>query len=223
MLKSMIAAGLLAGLGFASASQAASMTYFLDQSDKMADGVNYLQVTIDDEGDPGAVNFTVAMLQPLVDIATGARAGITKFAFNALPGVNIRYRNVDISDFPRGWAVSPNQEMGGFGRYDMRLRITSARTPRTDSISFSILGVNLDTIASYVDLARNSTEGPSFFSARVEGLSLPCAARSSTRSSTCKPTDAFFGGAQAVPAPPAIWLLGTALGAVAVRRFRKAA
>lgn len=224
MLKSMIAAGLIAGLGFASASQAASTTYFLDQSDKMADGVNYLQVTIDDEGDAGAINFTVSVLQPLLDIASGSRFGISKFAFNTIPGVTVRQRNVDFSDLPRGWVYGQQQDMNGFGRYDRRLRVANSRTPLSSSISFSILGIDFDTIASYVELARNSTQGPSFFSARVEGLDLGCqTTRVSTRSTTCKPTDAFFGGAQAVPAPPALWLLGTALGAVAVRRFRRAA
>ena len=228
MLKSMIAAGLLAGLGLASTSQAASTTYFLDQSDKMADGVNYLQVTIDDEGATGAINFTVSILQPLLDIAAGNRFGISKFAFNVTPDVTVRQKNVDFSSLPKGWVYGQQQDMNGFGRYDRRLRVTNAKTPLSSSISFSIVGINFDTIASYIELARNSSQGPSFFSARVEGLNLGCQVQPQSRSTrsgtTCKPTDAFFGGAaQAVPAPPAIWLLGTAVAGLAVRRFRKAA
>lgn len=224
MLKSMIAAGLLVGLGVAAPSQAASISYFLDQSDKMADGINYLQVTIDDEGDPGEINFTVSILQPLLDVASDGRFGITKFAFNALPGITVKKKNIDFSNLNKTWTHGKNQDMAGFGRYDNRLRTTSAKSPVSTTITFSVFGVDLDTISSYIELAQNSIEGPSFFSARVTGLDLPCVqptSRSGTRSGSCKPTDAFFGGVQAVPAPPAVWLLGTAVAAVAVRRFRK--
>lgn len=222
MMKSKIAAGLLVGLSFASASQAASISYFLDQSDKLADGTNYLQVTISD-GANGAIDFTVSALQPLLDIAASSGFGIVKFAFNVLPDVKVQQKNIDFTSLPKGWVYGQQQDMNGFGRYDRRLRITSAKTPRTPSIAFSITGIDFDTIASYVELARNSSEGPSFFSARVEGLNLPCAqpsSRSTRNSTVCRPTDAFFGGVQAVPAPPAIWLLGTAVAGLAVRRFR---
>lgn len=228
-MKSKIAAGLLVGLSFASSSQAASISYFLDQSDKLADGTNYVQVTISD-GANGAIDFTVTALQPLLDLAAPGRFGITKFAFNVLPDVKVQRKNVDFTSLPKGWAYGQQQDMNGFGKYDRRLRVTSSKTPLTPSISFSIIGIDFDTIASYVELARNSVEGPSFFSARVEGLNLGCdslpTGRSATRSTTCKPTDAFFGGVQtapAVPAPPALWLLGTAIAGLAVRRFRKAA
>mgnify|MGYP006337125433 FL=1 len=223
MLKSKITAGLMLGLSlsFASASQAASISYFLDQSDKLADGTNYLQVTIAD-GANGAIDFTVTALQPLLDIAAATGFGITKFAFNVEPGIKVLRQNVDLSSLPKGWVYGPQQWMDGFGRFDRRIRTTNAKTPLSPSISFSIVGIDYDTLASYVELSRDSTEGPTFFSARVAGLNLPCDERSSRSSSRCKPTDAFFGGVQAVPAPPAIWLLGTAIAGLAVRRFRSA-
>lgn len=221
-MKSKIAAGLLVGLSFASSSQAASISYFLDQSNKLADGTNYLQVTIAD-GANGAIDFTVTVLQPLLDLAADRGFGITKFAFNVADDIKVQRKNVDFSSLPKGWVYGQQQDMDGFGRFDRRLRVTSSKTPLSPSISFSIVGIDLDTVASYVELSRGSTEGPSFFSARVSGLNLPCTqptARSSSRSSSCRPTDAFFGGVQAVPAPPAIWLLGTAVAGLAVRRFR---
>lgn len=221
MLKSKITAGLMLGLSlsFASASQAASISYFLDQSDKLADGTNYLQVTIAD-GANGAIDFTVTALQPLLDIAAATGFGITKFAFNVEPGIKVLRQNVDLSSLPKGWVYGPQQWMDGFGRFDRRIRTTNAKTPLSPSISFSIVGIDYDTLASYVELSRDSTEGPTFFSARVAGLNLPCAEPTSRSSSSCKPTDAFFGGVQAVPAPPALWLLGTAVAGLAVRRFR---
>jgi hypothetical protein len=241
MLKSRFAAAVLVGLGFAGSSQAASISYFLNNSDKLPDGTNYLLVTMSD-GLNGAVNFTVDVLQPLVDLAATTGFGITKFAFNVAPGTKLTPNNVDISGLPKGWVKGPHQPMDGFGKYDMRLRITNARTPHTPSISFSIIGIDFDTLLSYVDLASGSSEGPSFFSARVDGLTLGCEAgqpqqpvplvgkkskRTSSRSvhlsTVCKPTDAFFGGAtSAVPAPPALWLLGTGIAGLVVRRFRSA-
>lgn len=222
-MKSKIAVGLLMGLGLAGTSQAASISYFLDQSDKLADGTNYLEVTISDGAD-GAIDFTVTALQPLLDLAAETGFGITKFAFNVLPDIKVQRKNVDFTSLPSGWVYGQQQDMDGFGRYDRRLRVTSSKTPLTPSISFSIVGIDFDTIASYVELARNSTEGPSFFSARVAGLNLGCADTLSrtTKSSVCKPTDAFFGGVQqtVVPAPPAIWLLGTAVAGLAARRLR---
>ena len=176
MLKSKITAGLMLGLSlsFASASQAASISYFLDQSDKLADGTNYLQVTIAD-GANGAIDFTVTALQPLLDIAAATGFGITKFAFNVEPGIKVLRQNVDLSSLPKGWVYGPQQWMDGFGRFDRRIRTTNAKTPLSPSISFSIVGIDYDTLASYVELSRDSTEGPTFFSARVAGLNLPCA------------------------------------------------
>lgn len=214
------AAAVLLALACAGTAQAASVSYFLDQSDKLTDGVNYLKVTISD-GDNGAVNFQVDTLAPLLDnYGENSNFGIVKFAFNAVPGIPLGLSNVDISSLPYGWVTGQHQDMDGFGNYDMRLRITDAHTPRSPSISFSVNGIDFDTLASYVDLALNSTEGPSLFSARVGGLNLPCA-RSDW---SCNNGDAFFGGpASPIPAPPAIWLLGTAVAGLVGRRFRKAA
>lgn len=213
------ATGMLLALACAGTAQAASISYFLDQSDKLADGTNYLKVTISD-GVAGAVNFTVDTLAALNDTyGQNDHFGIVKFAFNAVPGIPLSLANVDISSLPYGWVTGQHMDMDGFGNYDMRLRITDAHTPRSPSISFSVIGIDFDVLASYVDLAINSTEGPSLFSARVGGLNLPCA-RSDW---SCNSGDAFFGGASPIPAPPAVWLLGTAMAGLVARRFRKTA
>lgn len=213
------AAGLLVALAFAGTAQAASVSYYLDQSDRLADGTNYLQVTISD-GIDGAINFTVDALQPLLaTYGENNNFGIVKFGFNAIPGIPLSLSNVDISSLPYGWVTGKHQDMGGFGSYDMRLRITDAHTPRSASISFSVTGIDFDTLASYVDYAINSVEGPSLFSARVGGLNLAC----EKNDWSCNNGDAFFGGASPIPAPPALWLLGTAVVGLAARRFRKGA
>ena len=78
MLKSArVAAVLASGLLAAGTSQAASISYYLDQSNVLADGTNWLQVTIAD-GAEGSVDFTVQILQPLKDLIANCDIGINE-------------------------------------------------------------------------------------------------------------------------------------------------
>jgi hypothetical protein len=82
---------------------------------------------------------------------------------------------------------------------------------RQDPLSFSVVGIAGDTIFDYVQLAGpNNTEGPSYFSAHVAGFNFSPGT-----------TSAYFGGVEAVPAPAGVWLLGTAVAALAARRRLK--
>jgi hypothetical protein len=229
MVKRHFAAALLMCLFSATSSHAASVSFYLDQSNRLADGVNYLQVTIAD-GAAGAVDFTVTALQPLLDMA-GDNFGIQRFAFNVVGGTATESR--DVKALPSDWRARNGGRMAGFGLYDITL--DGRGKSRQDPLTFSIKGVSLDTILSYVDLSTGrSPQGFSFFSARVAGLNFgSCGANESGRMSSFSSEDggsegggdcirsAFFGGTQAVPAPPAIWLLGTAVAALAARRLRR--
>jgi hypothetical protein len=227
MAKRYFAAALLIGLFSATASQAASVSFYLDQSNRLADGVNYLQVTIADGAD-GAVDFTVSALQPLLDMA-GDNFGIQRFAFNIVGGTATEGR--DVTALPSDWRVRNGGRMAGFGRYDITLNGRGKGDSRQDPLTFSITGVSLDTILSYVDLSTGrSPEGYSFFSAHVAGLNFGSCESANTKKIKSVDTStndciqsAYFGGnAEAVPAPPAIWLLGTAVAALAARRLRRA-
>ncbi len=232
-LRGKLLAALALGLFATTSIQAASISYYLDQSDELPDGINYLQVTISD-GSNGAIDFTVEVLQPLLDLAGGPKFGITQFAFNAVDGVTVRPKNLLVPISPRWNATFNNQTMAGFGKYDVRLNQSNRKnkgkgisTGGVTTFEFSIVGISFDELLSYVDLARLAYEGPSFFAARVSGLDLgDCLTPSSAgkgKSSRCKPvTEAYFGGGMAVPAPPAVWLLGTALAALGARRLRQA-
>jgi hypothetical protein len=214
MAKRHLAAVLLTSLLGATTSQAASISFYLDQSNRLPDGVNYLQVTVAD-GASGAIDFTVTALQPLLDLA-GDNFGIDRFAFNVVGGTATERR--DVTDLPRRWRAQNGGGMAGFGLFDIRL-IGGGWRKAQDPLTFSITGVDLDTVLSYVDLSTGrAIQGFSFFSARVVGLD----------PDWCEPgvpgacvRQAFFGGAQAVPAPPAVWLLGTAVAALAGRRLRR--
>lgn len=244
MLKSKVGAALLIGLLSATTSQADSISYFLDQSNRLADGINYLKVTISDDGEKeGAINFTVEALQPLIDLA-GDDFGIDRFGFNVVGGVGAEAKNVSL--LPDDWRARNGGRMDGFGLFDITLGVKSKGHNDDDKtngkgheehgngkglghggglnvqqpLTFSITGVTFDDILSYVGLSTgNAPEGFSLFSARVTGLNLgDCGGGKG--SGKCDTTSAYFGGVNAVPAPPAIWLLGTAIAGLVVRRLR---
>lgn len=231
MLKSKVAATLLLGCLFAAPGQAASISYYLDQSNKLADGVNYLKVTISDEREAGVIDFTVEILQPLLDLA-GDNFGLQKFGFNVLGGTATEAR--DVEQLPENWRARNGGRMDGFGLFDIRLQGRGKN--RQDPLTFSIEGVDFDTIQSYVDLSTGrSPQGFSLFSAHVAGFNFgECdldggddkggkkgpTSYSDGGKGKCV-TSAYFGGNTVVPAPPAVWLLGTAVAGLAVRRLRR--
>ena len=219
MAKRHLAAALLIGLFSATSSQASSVSFYLDQSSGLLDGVNYLQVTIADGAD-GAIDFTITTLQPLLDIA-GSNFGIEKFAFNVAGDLDAGRDNV--TALPSGWLTGHNGLVSGFGTYDLIVDMQGS-SPQ-DPLTFSVTGIDLDTVLSYVDLSSgDSPQGPSFFSVYVGGFNFGDCGDNERSSKNCY-TGAFFGGAkaEAVPAPPAIWLLGNAVAGLIARRIRRKA
>lgn len=178
---------------------AASTTYFMDQSNALADGVNYAEVTIDDEGDPDEINFTVDAFESV--LGAGSNFGIQRFAFNGpdLSGATL--------ELPTGWSYIGSQNISAFGVF-LNV-ITGTGGTRQDPLVFSIGGVGGDTIASYAA----SNEGGEFFAAHIASFTNFC------------PTDsAFFAGSgpAPVPLPPAVWLFGSGLlGLVGMARRRE--
>ena len=180
-----VAAILLGALAGTGSACAASLSFFLDESDALPDGPSYLKVTIAD-ATGGDVDFTVETLGPLASLA-GPAFGIQSFAFNVVPGGFAEGANV--RNLPDGWIVRDGYVMSGFGRFDIKLYGGGSRTAST--LTFSVTGVDLDDVASYASLSTGSAlEGHSFFSARIAGLA-------------GSPTGAFVGGSAPVPLPAA--------------------
>jgi hypothetical protein len=193
-------------LVFATAqASAATISYYLDQSNDLPDGINYAQVTISD-GIGGDIDFSVDVIESAFSISPGANFGMQTFSFNYDTALTISDSNIQDID-PSSWTISQDASAGGdFGKFEFQLSGTGSS--RTSLLSFSITGVSSDTVYDY---AIGSTLNPSsgqFFAAHIAGFD-----------ETYGVTSAQFAGSTSVPVPAAIWLFGSGLmGLIAVGR-----
>jgi hypothetical protein len=226
--------GLVTGMLMVAAlpAHAASVSFFLDQSNKLSDGTNYLSVMLT-ENETGGVDFLVRTLDPLNNIA-GSHFGIQMFGFSFADGTWEEISGYpdyihgkgnrhgddfgkhktwdEISGLPNHWSVQNNKHMDGFGKFDIRL--AGRGNARTDSLSFTVNGVSLDDFSP-------------LFSAHVAGFEW-CMIDDNRRNwcdgRNCT-TSAFFAGSMPVsqvPIPAAVWLFGSGLiGLAAVTRRKK--
>lgn len=193
----------------AGAANAASVTYYLNQSNtegSWPDNVNYLKVELFDSiTNPGDIEFRVTPLATLT-VSAGTNFGIQAFGFNStqtLTAANI----VD----PLGWTTGSGN-LDGFGMYQVREDGTGSN--RQNPLSLRITGIIGDTLADYVVAGPGGAQGTYFFAAHVAGMT-PVGGE----------TSAYFGGnspdIQIVPVPAAAWLFGSAFAALAwIRRSR---
>ncbi len=198
------------GLIFALNAQAASVSYYLDNSNvttQFPNGNNYLKVTIA-EGVSGNIDFTVKALSPLL-----AGGVIDSFGFNSTKAIY----SSNISA-PSGWTYSANKNQDGFGKFTSTLSAT--QNSGAESLTFSIISINGDTVYDYVHPSTGTAASSS-------GVNLDFAAHV-IRLNTADPqvTSSWFAGStnaslppNAVPVPAAAWLLGSGLiGLVGVSR-----
>ena len=221
--KSVMTALLCVGLGSTGGAQAASVSYYLNQSNvdaALADGVNYLKVKIDNDV-AGWVRFTVDVLSPLTSIA-GSNFGIQDFGFNVKPGSALppdSAPNPSAWVLPTGWASNtapPPNAADGFGKFDVQPSTTGSNRPT--SLQFSFQSTN--ALTSFLDLSNdsgtsgNAIQGNSYFAAHVAGFNAPGGV-----------TSGYFGATSLVPAPvpvPApLVLLASALVPLFRMRSRK--
>jgi len=199
---------LLLGLCFSASAQADSISFFLDQSDTLDDGINYLQVTVSD-GAAGDIDFSVAVLSDAFDTAGTSNFGMQTFSFNYDASLSISAANIVNVD-PSSWNIVEDKNAGGgFGKFEFQLKGNGST--RTELLTFSISGVSGDTVYDY---ALGATATSEFFAAHVAGFN-----------TTNGVTSAQFAGSTpaVVPVPAAVWLFGSGLLALSgVARRRRA-
>lgn len=197
----------LASILLPTLASAASVSYYLNQSNQLPDGTNYLEVTVTDSGNPaGPLDFTVQTLAPLSTVS-GSNFGIQSFGVGVKPGVSTA--GVKVTSLPAGWNVRPYLKMSQFGTFDVGL--FGHGYSRMDPLTFQVTGLSL-------------TDLEPFFAAHVAGfdwVSGVGGAQGSGVDGWGSPgggiSSAFFAGAAdpaPVPLPAALWLMLGGLGAL---------
>lgn len=191
-------------LGFSGVAQAASMSYQMDQtnSDILADGFDYLTVTISDNGPD--IDFSVVVNTSEFP-TPGANFGLQSFYFNYDPTLTVDSSNIT-NIMPSTWDISTDRGAGGgFGFFEFKLAGTGQT--RTETLTFTISGIDGDTIEDYA--IGYEGIGEAYFAAHVAGWG------------DNGEYSAKF--ATVVPVPAAVWLFGTGLiGLAGIARRKRA-
>lgn len=114
-------------------SQAASISFFLNQSNRFPDDINYISVTLT-ENATGGVDILAKTLDPLN--GHNNHVGIQKFAFSFTGETT-----GSITGLPDSWRVKENKSLKDFGMFDVHLQ--GKGKARTDSLSFTVNDVDL--------------------------------------------------------------------------------
>ena len=184
-----VISSLLCGMFMFAGQQAFANTYLLNQSNTLADGVNYAQVDVTENA--GNLNFTVTALEP-------TNWKFSNFYFN-LGGAT---GAITLTGLPSGWNADSDQNVSEFGVFSDG---TKGKGNSLQSVfSFTADGTNT---LSFANLLAND-EGW-IFAAHVQCQSKknnPC-------SGVDGETSHHIAGPEIspVPIPGAIWLFGSAL------------
>jgi len=188
---------------------AASISFTLDQSNALPDGVDYAQVTISDsETTVGDIDFVIE-LQASVFTVSGNNFGMQDFFFNVDPMISLQADNI-VDVLQPGWKIVQGKNAGGgFGKFDFKL--FGKGSSRTENLSFSISGITDDTIYSYALGSTLSPGADEFFAMHIAGFDMIEGVSSAK----------FAGSSSAVPVPAALWLFVSGLIGLAALARRK--
>lgn len=194
----------------ATQANSATISYYIDQSNALVDGINYAQVTISDSTTTvGDIDFSVEVLASAFAIS-GSNFGMQNFSFNYNSSLSVDASNIiDIGPF--AWTVSEGANAGGgFGKFELQLSGNGGT--RSELLSFSITGVADDTINSYAMVSTLNSVAIEFFAAHIAGFDTTSGVTSAK----------FAGSTTTVPVPAAVWLFGSGiLGLIGVAKRKR--
>jgi hypothetical protein len=173
---------------------AATISYNLDMSNAIPDGVDYLTVTISDSlTTAGDIDFSVEVNTSNYP-NPGSNFGMDNFYFNFDDSLNVKANNItDLN--PDSWKINTNKNAGGdFSFFKLNLKGTG--NSRTDLLTFTISDIVGDSIQDYA--VGYEGVGEALFAAHVGGFDNGAGIES-----------AKFGAV--VPVPGAVWLFGSGL------------
>ena len=191
---------LLCSLFVFAGQQAYANTYFLNQSNTLADDVNYAQVDVLETG--GNLNFTVTALEP-------TNWKFSNFYFNLGGSTGA----ITLTGLPTGWNADTDQNVSEFGVFSDGAKGTG----RTLQSVFSFTADGTNTL-SFANLLENNKGW--IFAAHVQ-----CSGRGGNVCSSVDDESSHHiagPGVSPIPIPGAIWLFGTALmGFISMSNRRK--
>ena len=191
---------LLCSLFLFAGQQAYANTYFLNQSNTLADGVNYAQVDVLETA--GNLNFTVTALEP-------TNWKFSNFYFNLGGSTGA----ISLTGLPSGWSAETSQNVSEFGVFSDGAKGNGNSLQSV--FSFTADGTNT---LSFANLLANNVGF--IFAAHVQ-----CSGRGGNQcSSVDGETSHHIAGPDIspIPIPGAIWLFGTALmGFISMSSRRK--
>jgi len=195
-----ISSALLISL-MASAVQAASVSYNLNQTNIGLSEQDYLTVTISDSTTTaGDIDFSV-MVNTANYPGSLSNFGMDNFYFNYDNNLTVDASNITDID-PSSWSVKTDKNAGGgFGFFEFDLK--GSGNTRTELLSFSISDVVGDSIDSYA-LGYQGGTGLAYFAAHVAGFDTGSGVTSGKFATVAAPL-------AVVPVPAAIWLFGSGL------------
>ena len=180
---------LLCGLFVFAGQQAYANTYFLNQSNTLADGFNYAQVDVLENA--GNLNFTVTALEP-------TNWKFSNFYFNLGGSTGA----ITLTGLPTGWNADTDQNVSEFGVFSDGARGTG----RSLQSVFSFTADGTNTL-SFANLLANDDGW--IFAAHVQCQNK----RNNPCSAVGDETSHHIAGPEIspIPIPGAVWLFGTAL------------
>ena len=187
-----------------------TISFYIDQSNDLLDGINYAQVTISDSSNTaGDIDFVIELLDPAFTVS-GSNFGMQNFSFNFDDALTLDKNNI-INLSSSDWKISEGKNAGGgFGKYDIQL--SGKGNSRTEGLSFTISGVDGDTIYSYAMGSMLNPAADEFFATHIAGFDYMNGV-----------TSAKFAGSSVVPVPASVWLFGSGLlGLAGIARRKKA-